>query len=293
MDTLAAECPSCGRSMRLPAAAVGKKVKCGGCAEFLRIGAVGDDGSYTLTRTAAPATPTAAAATAAPVAPAAPAAMAAEPACPDCRGAVQAADEFCQHCGVDLAASRAKAAEMARHNEEIKQRRRRLTRADNQQQITKAGRWLLGIGVVFAGFGTWQGLNASKEAGHAHAQLAARPQAEVVEISGKQMTIGELREQLDFEVMMVFGINYLLAAIMIGLWFWAQRAAFPALLTGLCVYLVVQVLSAVVDPSTLVQGWIWKILIISGLLGGMAAALKERAARRATGHRHERLARAR
>ena len=96
--------------------------------------------------------------------------------------------------------------------------------------------------------------------------------------SGDFFTAGELRSEIDAEVLFVFVANYGLAVIMFGLVFWAARSPLPATVTGLCLYLAVHVLNAIFDPTTLFQGLIWKVVIISVFVGGIKAAVSEKAA---------------
>lgn len=264
-------CPVCDRSMRLPVEAAGKKVKCAGCATILRIGE-GSNETFVLTPVGEqPRAPQTQAAAPEP---------ALAPTCPKCHATVQAADTFCPSCGVGLAAANAAAAQQAENRREAQLRRRRSARADNQRKISKAGRWLLLLGILFAVAGTMHGFSARQEAQRVQASLATLPRDKVVEVKGKEISIADLRQQIDAEVTMAFAIDYLLGTIMLGLFVWAQRSPFPAMLTGLCVFLVLLVVNTVIDPSTLVQGLLLKALVIGGLTAGMSAALSERAAKR-------------
>ena len=68
---------------------------------------------------------------------------------------------------------------------------------------------------------------------------------------------------------------------MFGLYPWARRSAFPAMVTGLCVYLAVVALNGVLDPSTLTRGIIFKLVFIVAITAGIKPALEERAEARA------------
>jgi hypothetical protein len=68
------------------------------------------------------------------------------------------------------------------------------------------------------------------------------------------------------------GIAYAsIAAIYIGLGLWAGKKPFPALLTGLIVYLTFLLLAAIVDPASILSGLILKIAIGSAFVYGMRA----------------------
>jgi hypothetical protein len=98
-------------------------------------------------------------------------------------------------------------------------------------------------------------------------------------IDGRAYTVGELRQQLAWEPWSVLIVNLIVAAIMVGLAIWAKRSPLPAVLIATATYIVVIVGSAIVDPATLAQGWIVKIIIIAFLIKGIKAALALRTAR--------------
>lgn len=62
-----------------------------------------------------------------------------------------------------------------------------------------------------------------------------------------------------------------IAAIYIGLGFWAAKKPFPALLTGLIVYLTFLLLGAVMDPASILTGLVLKIAIVGSFVYGMRA----------------------
>lgn len=62
------------------------------------------------------------------------------------------------------------------------------------------------------------------------------------------------------------------ASIYLSLGLWSRIHAFPAILSGLFVYIVFIVLAAISDPHTIYQGIFWKILIISGFIYGYKGA---------------------
>ena len=59
------------------------------------------------------------------------------------------------------------------------------------------------------------------------------------------------------------------------------KAALPAMVTGLCVYIAVIALSAALEPESLKQGVVIKIIAIGVLISGIKAALQERDEREA------------
>jgi ribosomal protein L37E len=58
------------------------------------------------------------------------------------------------------------------------------------------------------------------------------------------------------------------AGIYFALGQWSKKQPFPAILSGLFVYIVFNVIAAIADPTTLYQGLIWKVVIISGFIYG-------------------------
>jgi hypothetical protein len=57
----------------------------------------------------------------------------------------------------------------------------------------------------------------------------------------------------------------LLGLIYLGLWIWAKRSPFAAALVALVFFLSLMALDAVMNPASLVQGILIKLLIVAGL----------------------------
>lgn len=70
--------------------------------------------------------------------------------------------------------------------------------------------------------------------------------------------------------------NIILAVLYVALGLWSSKKPLMALLLGLVLYITTIVISAIVDPSTIISGILWKIIIISYLGKGIysASALK-------------------
>ena len=62
--------------------------------------------------------------------------------------------------------------------------------------------------------------------------------------------------------------SIIVAAIYFALGMWSRNKPFPAILSGFFVYIVFNVLAAIVDPHTIYQGLIWKVIIISAFVYG-------------------------
>jgi hypothetical protein len=97
-------------------------------------------------------------------------------------------------------------------------------------------------------------------------------------IDGQTYTVGELRDQIAWEPWGVLIVNLILAAAMLVLSVWARRSPLPAVLIAAAIYVVVIVTNGIVDPATLGQGLILKIIIIAFLFKGIKAALALRTA---------------
>ena len=65
---------------------------------------------------------------------------------------------------------------------------------------------------------------------------------------------------------MILSIIYLLLA------YWSSQKPLMALLLGLLLYLTTIIISAIVDPVTIIQGILWKIVIIAYLGKGIYSA---------------------
>ena len=97
-------------------------------------------------------------------------------------------------------------------------------------------------------------------------------------INGKSYTAGELRAEVMREPIQGLVANLVLAALMAGLWFWSRRAPLPAIACALALFVVVQVVGAVLEPESIFKGILIKVLAMIALGNGLKAALAARAA---------------
>ena len=58
-----------------------------------------------------------------------------------------------------------------------------------------------------------------------------------------------------------------------GLFFWAKTNPFGASLTALIIYVTGMIVGAALDPATLAQGWLIKILVIAALVSGVRSGI--------------------
>lgn len=77
---------------------------------------------------------------------------------------------------------------------------------------------------------------------------------------------------------LLFGlIDWGAAAVFIGLGVWSYQKPFLAMILGLAFYVAIILLIGVIDPTTIIQGIIWKFLIIFYLGYGISNARAEEA----------------
>lgn len=62
------------------------------------------------------------------------------------------------------------------------------------------------------------------------------------------------------------------AGAFVALGFWTKKKPYTALLVALILFIAIQVLSAIGDPASLLQGWVFKIIIIVMLINGLRNA---------------------
>lgn len=66
----------------------------------------------------------------------------------------------------------------------------------------------------------------------------------------------------------------IVAALFAGLGFWAKSNPYKAILTGIIAYISYQGLLAIIDPASIVQGIILKVLVVVFLFLGLSDAKK-------------------
>lgn len=173
--------------------------------------------------------------------------------CPHCGAAIRGHDKFCDACGKPLPSS-----------EQLQ--------LEAQVQSGNSAVGALSILFVLSGVVMYfiQRAQADKALADIASLSASQPLAEPL---AGAATIGELRTQIEWEATSVLLVNGVLAAIMAGLWLWGKRKPSAAIVVAFCTYLVVLVVNAAIDPRTLAQGWIVKLLVISYLVRALKAAM--------------------
>jgi hypothetical protein len=89
---------------------------------------------------------------------------------------------------------------------------------------------------------------------------------------GALTVIPYLITAIQSEQMAVIVIGILLAMCYLGLALWSGKQPFPAILTGMILYVSMWVLYCILDPSNIYRGIIYRIMAISALYYGFNAA---------------------
>lgn len=71
-------------------------------------------------------------------------------------------------------------------------------------------------------------------------------------------------------------VHLALAAIQGGLWYWAKRATFAAAVASLALYGTLILVEAVLEPASLMRGWLIKAFFITALVKAIKAGLAAR-----------------
>lgn len=176
--------------------------------------------------------------------------------CPACNAEIQLLDEFCTKCGHALG---------------------KPERFLDRRSVQGAATTIRILAVLFAFFGLIMFYATADTTTKALDNLSQFQDDEILEpIDGVTYTAGELRKQILWEHRGVLVVNLILSVLMLILAWWSKRKPLAAILIATAVYAVVQVLSAIVDPATIVQGILIKIIVIAVLVRGIKGALSLR-----------------
>ncbi|MDQ3111245.1 MAG: hypothetical protein M3R17_15255 [Bacteroidota bacterium] len=109
----------------------------------------------------------------------------------------------------------------------------------------------------------------------------------VIKLEGMHDNIKKSRNAL-FGVAALYGVSYIILAlqigwpaiiegsilcgIFIGLGLWANKNPYPAVLTGLILFILFIIISAIGNPVSIIGGIIWKIIILTAMIYGLKAA---------------------
>lgn len=175
-------------------------------------------------------------------------------ACPHCAAALTPSDKFCDACGKPLPSP-----EQLQLEAQV--------RSGNSTVGALSALFVVAGGIMYA----VQRAAANEALTNMAGLDADAPLAQP--IAGVASTIGELRNQLEWETWSVLLINGVLAVIMLGLWRWGKHKPSAAITVAFCTYLVVLVVNGALDPKTIGQGIFVKIVVLVYLVRGLKAAL--------------------
>ena len=178
-------------------------------------------------------------------------------ACGKCGKKFKAVDKFCEKCGAEL------------------------PEAETQLKMVRlkeAGNMIGGLALMFLVFGAVLYFVKANQADESLKKFAKYQDSQVLPepINGKQYTVGELRKEISEEPIDILVTNAVLAVIMFGLYLYSKKSPLVALITAAAVYGSVNVLNAIIDPKTLGQGLILKIIVIGLFIKGIRSALELR-----------------
>jgi len=86
--------------------------------------------------------------------------------------------------------------------------------------------------------------------------------------------IGGFMLQDKSEIVAHLIVYVILIAIFLALAVWGKQKPLPALISGLSLYVFIQIANAILEPASIVSGIIVKIIIIAMLIKGIKAALE-------------------
>lgn len=203
-------------------------------------------------------------------------------ACPHCKAAVTPDEKFCSACGRALTrgigggliASDPPAGSPIYDTAPVNHA--------NLDKIGKARKWLFAIALLTALTGVIfyfiQKSEVEKQITEARLQVAGIPPDELDERI-KAATGMTFQEAIDHDrgmVNMLLVINLVLAGAYVVLWWWAKTKPLPAAVIALLLFITTHVVNAVVEPSSIVQGVLVKILFTLALVRAITAASEER-----------------
>ena len=155
--------------------------------------------------------------------------------------------------------------------------------SEQDPRIGRARKWLVAIAAIFlvSGFVFYaiQKEDAEKVIRESEQNLSMldagqRDQAVMAEVN---MTWDQWVSHTRNQVTMNLFLNIGLALSFVGLFFYAKKNPLAATVMALLLYLSVIAYNAILDPKTLPQGFIIKILFIGALAKAITAAKEERA----------------
>jgi uncharacterized membrane protein len=196
----------------------------------------------------------------------------------NCVEVIRPTDEFCQGCGTRVTAD-----QKARLLERLEIHDASM--ASHMKHVRSARQGIVTLAVLFAVAGVVMFFMAKSESDSTLVALRSFPEDMAYPdlINGESLTIAEVRTMIEREPLQILALNLVLAVIMAGLWVWGKKAALPAIIAALAVFVTVHVANALVEPTTIVQGLAIKIIgtviLVRGVRSGLEARRIEHAQR--------------
>ena len=177
--------------------------------------------------------------------------------CRSCGAAVKPFDRFCEQCGKAMPS-----AEWMGH----------------EKQVKEATRTIFALAVLFVIGGVLMYFLGKENTETALAKLRTMDPDQVLPnaIDGVTYTVRELRQRLEWESTGALVANLILAAAMGMLGLWSRRAPLAAVFVATALYAVMLVVGAIINPASIAQGFLMKILVVALLVKGCKAALAMR-----------------
>lgn len=171
------------------------------------------------------------------------------PACPKCSAPVTEGQAFCESCGEQLKEGVARREAMPRTGGEITDQHRKHIRSA-RFAIMFVAIVTIGVSIFF-----WFKLKG-----------------EIEDIPPGFLVDGAVKKAIAFQKVAVAS-TFFLGLVFSGLFFWAKKNPFGASLTALIIYATSILVQAGIEPSTLVNGIIIKVIIVLALVRGVQAGL--------------------
>jgi len=196
--------------------------------------------------------------------------------CPKCRAGVDKGEKFCAACG----------AKIPTRADRVRALNRKRERQETEQQINRGRRWMLIVAVLtlFGGVFTYFSGASDVEKQIKAADEAFEGMTPAERDAQLKASIGMTwQEAIEHDRGMVTFQSVVLGAlgvVFVGLWWWAQTNPFAAALIALLLYITSLLVGALVDPASLLKGFIVKGIVAVALFSAVSAGYRQRGMRR-------------